>query len=358
MRTADKATGTSLQTDTVAKAQLNVPGNHNTDTQTYRLAETLKVNVATQTYLSKGYSIAGWNRNDGKAPKVKDWDKQSITSARHNQNIGIIHGLSGTFCFDIDDMKLTRQIFRKVFSINLDKLIADHYGWYGNPERVKLLMRVPDYAKPGLKAVKLAYPIGDNRKGEAFSLRGATRSTAGELKAVQDVLPPSIHPDTKKPYMWRYGDVLPTLWGLPYMPDYLLGIWQDWGVAKTLMEEFLGWAEKPKPQQKCQVYNNDFKHRTGDSLIDKFNNSTDIIKLLEGYGYIHKGGNKWISPNSSTNTPGVMIMEDDNGKRVAYTHHGSDTWNNGHTWDAFGLFAHFEYGDNMKAAAGALKGTL
>jgi hypothetical protein len=44
---------------------------------------------------------------------------------------------------------------------------------------------------------------------------------------VQDVLPPSIHPDTDKPYEWKYGNELVGHWSaLPDIPPALLDIWQ------------------------------------------------------------------------------------------------------------------------------------
>lgn len=58
------------------------------------------------------------------------------------------------------------------------------------------------------------------KKVTVFELRGGL---------VQDVLPPSIHPGTRKPYIWRTP---PASEGLPELPADLLAIWQDWDEFK------------------------------------------------------------------------------------------------------------------------------
>src|SRR5690606_40145834 len=58
-----------------------------------------------------------------------------------------------------------------------------------------------------------------------FELRGGL---------VQDVLPPSIHPDTGMPYFWRTP---PSADGLPELPRELLSIWTNWEIFKPLGQD-------------------------------------------------------------------------------------------------------------------------
>src|SRR5208282_5906249 len=59
-------------------------------------------------------------------------------------------------------------------------------------------------------------------KGSGLELRCATAND----KSVQDVLPPSIHPDTGKPYEWA-GGILGDWRALPAIPANLLSVWRD-----------------------------------------------------------------------------------------------------------------------------------
>ncbi|MCY1304270.1 hypothetical protein D9M70_540160 [compost metagenome] len=165
-----------------------------------------------------------------------------------------------------------------------------------------------------------------------------------ELRAglVQDVLPPSIHPGTGRPYTWRTP---PAADGLPELPHDLLNVWNRWDVFKRMAEEACPWAPvaAPLPEKRPAA------PRRGNqaSVIDAFNQANDVEYLLQAHGY-KKRGKKWLCPQSSTGLPGVTVTEG----RV-FSHHGSDPLANGHQNDAFDVFCLLEHGGDVRAATKA-----
>jgi hypothetical protein len=92
-----------------------------------------------------------------------------------------------------------------------------------------------------------------------------------------------------------------------------------------------------------------------ESPMDAYNQSYDLPLVLDSYGYIQRG-NRWLSPNSETGSPGVTITKD--GRKWLSTH-GSDAdigmpTANGTMGDAFDLFVHYEHGGDRDAAIKAV----
>ncbi len=86
-----------------------------------------------------------------------------------------------------------------------------------------------------------------------------------------------------------------------------------------------------------------------ESLIAKFNEQHSLKEILEDAGYIRKG-HRWISPNSHTMTPGIVMLDG----RV-FSHHDGDALHNGHKLDAFGAYAAIHHQGDLKAAARAVR---
>ncbi|KPB15772.1 Bifunctional DNA primase/polymerase [Pseudomonas syringae pv. syringae] len=177
------------------------------------------------------------------------------------------------------------------------------------------------------------------------------RFTVFELRAglVQDVLPPSIHPGTGKPYTWRTP---PDASGLPILISDLLNVWNNWDVFKRGAEAACPWlpkdakpAGKQKPKPKPAPAGG-----KRPSVIDEFNNSHDVEEILRSHGYT-KRGSKWLYPQSGTGLPGITVAE---GK--VYSHHAADPLANGHQNDAFEVFCLLEHGgDQSKAVKDAAR---
>lgn len=144
-------------------------------------------------YVRAGFALCAIPRGS-KGPRTKGWNQKTnaITTIAqaaklNGHNIGLLHEFSGTCALDVDDVARARA-FLTAEGIDLDALLKDKNAVQivsGRPNRAKLIYRLPKGAQP-LPHRKLA--------DGALELRCA---------GVQDVLPPSIHPDTGKPYIWK-----------------------------------------------------------------------------------------------------------------------------------------------------------
>ncbi len=93
------------------------------------------------------------------------------------------------------------------------------------------------------------------------------------------------------------------------------------------------------------------------SIIEKTLDHYDLCEVLELHGYV-KIGSKYLSPESSTGMPGIVIL-DKNGKKRCYSHHGesdplSNLNNDGHSLDVFDVIRILEYNRSARDAVAAL----
>ncbi|MBQ10470.1 MAG: hypothetical protein CMJ45_02850, partial [Planctomyces sp.] len=156
----------------------------------------------------------GWQRN----PIRKPTDAARHWSDHPNDNMGVLLGASGLVSLDVDDLDEARACLGRV-GIDLDRLLADPAipKIQGNPKKVRLLFQAPAGDKLTRKALR-------NDDVSVFELRGGS---------CQDVLPPSVHPETKQPYRW-----VPNPWeagGIPVLPAQLLTLWRGWDELRPEM---------------------------------------------------------------------------------------------------------------------------
>jgi hypothetical protein len=156
-----------------------------------------------------------------KGPTRKGWNarERCVVPPAWQGNIGLAHGYSGTCAIDIDDLEMATDWLAKQ-GVDLTALLADPAAVMissGRPNRAKLLYRIASPIESKKYVEKIddkPHSIIDFRCGNA---KGST---------VQDVLPPSVHPDTGKPYEWAYANELVGDWrNLPVIPAPLLNIW-------------------------------------------------------------------------------------------------------------------------------------
>lgn len=154
----------------------------------------------------KGPLYVGWNK-----PEKLD----EITSAAAGlDGAGLAHAASGTCALDLDDLETARPWLAER-GVDVDALMAA-------PDAV---MISSGRANRGKLLYKMARPLRTLKPKESgLELRCATAAGL----SVQDALPPTIHPITKKPYEWRYGDALVGHWSaLPPIPAQLLALWRN-----------------------------------------------------------------------------------------------------------------------------------
>jgi hypothetical protein len=165
-------------------------------------------------YVEAGWRLCAIDRAQ-KGPTYKGWQRNPIDVevADGIDGAGLLHAYSGTCALDIDNLPIARDWLAER-GVDVDALLEapDSVRIHsGRPGRAKLLYRL----KAPLRTFK--------PEGSGVELRCAT----GNGTSVQDVLPPSVHPVTRKPYEWVYGEPLMGDWHkLPPIPATLKTLWK------------------------------------------------------------------------------------------------------------------------------------
>ena len=154
---------------------------------------------------TKGPHTKGWN--------LKENALKSQSDLPPGYGIGLAHAYSGTMALDIDNWTITTSLLAQ-HGIDLQAL-------YDAPDAV-----VINSGKPGHGKLLYQMPFGAALPSKkilhsgivAYELRCATASGL----TVQDVMPPSIHPETVKPYTWAGKGHWTRL---PVIPQPLLDLW-------------------------------------------------------------------------------------------------------------------------------------
>lgn len=155
---------------------------------------------------SKGPVHAGWNLRESGViePDVAD----------QLDGAGLMHAYSGTCAIDVDDMPAATE-WCAARGVDLAALFSAPDAVQitsGRKGHGKLLYALPEPLRGKQVAVE---------KHAIIDFRCMTSTGASQ----QDVLPPTMHPDTGKPYGWRY-DALAGGWeALPPLPDALRAAW-------------------------------------------------------------------------------------------------------------------------------------
>jgi len=163
-----------------------------------------------------------------KGPRTHEWNKIENCITDPNWSLfsaGLAHAYSKTCAIDVDNYIQAREWFDER-GIDLDELFNDPRSVQlssGRENRGKLLYRLDT----PLVSKQIDY---DDKAMIDFRCATASGLT------VQDVLPPSIHPDTGRPYEWKYADDLIADWrDLPPIPDALKQVWLN-EIAATYAE--------------------------------------------------------------------------------------------------------------------------
>ena len=170
-------------------------------------------------YIRHGWSLVPIPMGT-KGPRTPGWNLKSNALKTQAElppgyGIGLAHAYSGTMALDIDDWGMTstllheRGIDLQALYTAPDAVIIDS----GRQGHGKLLYQMPfGLALPSKKILHASIT--------AYELRCATSNGL----TVQDVLPPSIHPDTQQPYRWAGSG---NWMRLPIIPQALLDLWQS-----------------------------------------------------------------------------------------------------------------------------------
>jgi putative DNA primase/helicase len=277
----------------------------------------------------------------GKAPFRENWNHdenliRTPAEAREHwkahpaDNLGVCLEPSGLVSLDADYLEGARQVLAAE-GIELDALMRNTPTVVGRAPRLEF--KAPS-AVLGRKSV--AWPP----KAE-----GEKPVTVVEFRAgrVQDVLPPSMHPDTKRPYRW----LTPPRDGFPPLPDALLRLWLQFDAFKHRARNLCPWAD-PEPEKSIPTRNRFQQRSGGPSVIAAFNDAHDPVAILETHGYVRAGKRRWKSPYGH-GIAGIVMLPDG---RI-YSHHTSDPLGDEKPHDAFDLFVLLEHAGDQRGAVRA-----
>uniref|UniRef100_UPI0035631583 bifunctional DNA primase/polymerase n=1 Tax=Brevundimonas sp. TaxID=1871086 RepID=UPI0035631583 len=159
---------------------------------------------AAKAYVRHGWALVPIPAGQ-KGPRSKGWNTldMALTSLEGAEaltgNLGLAHAYCSpcpTAALDVDDYDAARAWLGDR-GVHLDDLLGATDAVQilsGRPGRNKLLYRLPD----GVEAITTVHISSTATKAMILELRCA----ASNGLTVQDVLPPSMHPDTQQPYRW------------------------------------------------------------------------------------------------------------------------------------------------------------
>ena len=276
---------------------------------------------------SKAPTNYGWQQPE-RALRQPD-DAMRYYKSNPTHNVGLLHSASGTCAIDIDHLEWSRMAFTAL-GLDLDDILAKAPRIIGRPGRGKAIFKAH---RDDLKTHKIAWPDPSGKGSSVvFEFRGG---------ATQDVLPPSLHPDTMQSYTWDG----PSYVDLPLLPEPLQIMWDQWERFRVQLLDACPW--KPKPQFQAPLRKRIQSEAT--SVIDAYNAAHAMAQLLPQYGYRQTAKDRFLSPNSKSGLSGVILFEDG----TAYSHHGSDPFDSAHSFDCFDLYTHCEHAGNVREAVKA-----
>lgn len=180
-----------------------------------------------QDYLDAGWRLVAIAPGT-KGPKALGWNQPGFEFNDEALGAGLRHAESGTCSIDVDHY-LHAAEWLQAHGISLDALLSAPDAVQissGREGRAKLIYRLPA-PLPSFKLgpYKVADPANPKKPKTYHALE--FRCAALNGLTVQDVLPPTIHPEMGRAYAWVYGDPVLGHWSnLPDLPAALEALWR------------------------------------------------------------------------------------------------------------------------------------
>lgn len=181
------------------------------------------MNAVVAEYFSLGWKLCKVQGRTAKEPKdskaaIHSWRKEYVSSPEELgdwPDVALVHEVSGTACLDIDDPKTAIPWLE---AEGLKEAAFSGWVWQGDPKRFKVLFSVP----------------------EPLPSKGLTHGIEWRCEGRYDVLPPSWHGPSGRPYRWirRTGDAPPAL------PEKLRAVWETLAKPTTPVSDPLNEAAK------------------------------------------------------------------------------------------------------------------
>ena len=246
-------------------------------------------------YVAHGMALVAISKGK-KGPATKGWNEaaNAITDQERagelSGNIGIAHAYclpTPTMALDLDDMERA-SAWLAARGIDVVELLDAEYAVQivsGRIGRAKLLYRLPSGLGP-IESLTIKQVVNVDGEENQITVLEFRCGTADGL-TVQDVLPPSMHPDTGMPYCWGgKGD-----WrSIPEIPAVLLAAWQqgldDRQVSRT-RPKGRNWVFKSvddTPRQRARVADM-LRHVSADCSYELY---LDMVWAILSFGW-HDG---------------------------------------------------------------------
>ncbi len=278
----------------------------------------------------KGPRATGWNRPKS-AKNPHGYSTNAADFANHQDfNFGLYHAASKTLAFDIDDVAQSFKVFDEAAATTLQ-------DWLDDPQRAeikspkanrgKLLFKLPDdFTAVGLKQFKHnGKTIFELRSGNCQDVAIGRHPEGGAYKFVGD---PSA---------------------IPPAPAVLLDMLQHWDAWKPCLDSALAVEQPPPkiaPQRALAAVVNEGQR----DPIQAFNQAFGVAEVLSRNGYVAKGKDNFLRPDSTSKAPGAHIMRNCSDGVERVFSHGGDVLNDSFAHDAFDCYRLLECdGDLSKA---------
>ena len=248
--------------------------------------------------------------------------------------IGVNLGESRICSADLDWPEAIEYI-EEEFGLKFGELVHDNPTVRG--KQLRIMFKMP--ADLPLGYCKLNWVDDKGKSRTVFELRASKPEDNR-----QDVLPPSIHPDTGKPYEWVTS---PSKVALKEPPKWLTYLWINFDKFKPQLQ---GCNPDSKTVTDRIQIERELQSRVGHAVSQQYDEAYSLTDELSKYGY-KKMGRRWLSPHSESGIPGVHIMGN-----KCWIHHASDplcSEDTGCPVGPFDLFTEYEHGGDYKASTKA-----
>ena len=321
-------------------------------------------------------------KTKSKLPLLEDWGNRGITDPQAaldyytqnpNHNIGLELGQSRMCSLDIDCLE-SFEIIMAEFGLDLKELYSCP-TIKGASKGKRIMFRVPDdveltYQKLNwfskldpdgskhremMRDAKQAKDLNEPEReariredAKQYSKYTVFELRVGGDKQRFDVLPPSVHPDTGKPYTWEVQPPKSGEWPTP--PPWLLAVWQAWDSLGQQFKDSCPWSTvEPAPVRRASQAPRPERDSNSVDVIGEYIKATPLTEQLERYGY-KRVGKRYLSPHSSTGLVGVILFPAGDS---CWIHHASDPLcsdDSGQPVNSFDLYREYEHRGDMTAA--------
>ena len=279
---------------------------------------------------SKEVESPGWSN-----PEYQDDPIHWESPGCMNNNIGMPLGRNRFFIIDIDCKPAYVQTIGAIADALVEATGVDELFWEsetigissGREGSEKYLFRIPAGFETCMKYRRI------NRYTKERVCHSVVEFRCGN--GFQDVMPPSIHPSGTT-YQFVGGD---EVLDMPYDLLYLACNWQLF-IDRMLSAN----PDQIKPEPVRNRFGNVY---AGEDYAQIWCEKESLADWLVSSGYTSMGSNRYLSPHSTTGSPGIVVFD---GGRKFWSHGASDPFCDGHPHDAYDLLVHCRYGGSYKEA--------